>query len=420
MSAERSSRRRDLVLALVLTLLAAAARLPRLGTPSEEFFDEVYHAKTARQFIEHETPVEWVHPPTAKILIGLGIRAFGYEPWAWRLAPALAGIAVAPVFFLLARQVLSRRAAFLASILLLCDGVYLVQSRTAMTNIFAILFQLTAVLVAVRTFREERLSAVWMAGLGLALGLALSTRWTSLWTWGFLGLVLVAFRRERVFRPREITLAVLSFAVLPLAVYVGSYAVVPDWSGHIHKGGAAALWELQKGIWGYHATLDAQHPYFSKWTTWPWLIRPTWYYFQDTAGAVRGIFAVGNPAVWWLSVPMSLWALVSGVIRKDRSLIFAGAGFFCMYLPWGISPRTLNYSHYLLEAIPYACLAIGAALAALWDDTRFSTVARTYVVVVAGLFVLFFPMLTALPVPSEWFSHGFAGIRPWTWFPSWI
>jgi dolichyl-phosphate-mannose-protein mannosyltransferase len=414
-----AARRRDLLIALVLTLVAALTRLPRLGVPGEEFFDEVYHAKTAQQYIEGVVPLEWVHPPMAKILIGVGVRLFGYEPWAWRLLPALAGIAVAPVFFLLARQFLSQRAALLASVLLLADGVYLVQSRTAMTNIFAILFQLGSVLIGVRAAKEEPLPARSMIGLGAVLGLALATRWTSLWAWGFVGLVLLVVRRKRFFRWRELALAALAFVVLPVAIYVGSYYAIPDWSGHIHKAGLATLWHLQKDIWNYHAHLNATHPYFSNWQTWPWLYRPTWYYYKDIDGWVYGIFAVGNPAVWWLSVPISAWAFVTGLWKRNAALLFAGAGFFCMYLPWGISPRTLNYSHYLLEAIPYACLALGAALDFLWDG-RLRAVARGYVVLVVALFLLFFPILTAVPIPTTWFQARFLGVGAWTWFVRWI
>lgn len=414
------SRRLDLLIVLVLTLVAAATRLPRLGFPAEEYFDEVYHAKTARQLIVAEPPIEWVHPPMAKILISLGIRAFGYEPWAWRLLPALAGIAVAPLFYGLARQFLSQRGAFLASVLLLSDGVYLVQSRIAMTNIFATLFQMGAVLLGVRAARQTKLSAAAMSALGLALGLALATRWTSLWAWGFVGLVMLVARRQHLFRLRELALSMLAFVILPVAVYIGSYMLIPDWSPHIHKGGLDKLWELQKAVWGYHANLDATHPYFSKWWTWPWLYRPTWYHFQDLGGRVYGIFAVGNPAIWWISVPVSVWALASGLLRRDAARAFAGAGFFCMYLPWGISPRTLNYSHYLFEAIPYACLSIAAILDRLWDQPSTRAAARTYVGLVVAIFVLFFPMLTGLPVPSSWFGARLLGVGPWTWFPSWI
>lgn len=455
--------RRDLVIALLLALVAAALRLPRLGFPPEEVFDEVYHAKTAQQYLRGQPPTEWVHPPTAKLLIAIGVWAFGYESWAWRLLPALAGIALAPVFFLLARRVLpSERAALFASFLLLCDGVYLVQSRVAMTNIFAVLFQVTAALFIVRAGAKERLPVLDMVGAGIFLGLALSTRWTSLWAASFLGVTYLLLRGRRLLDWREWALIVLAFALLPAQLYVLSY--VP-WMRQGHSLGDMVF--MQGAIWRYHATLNATHPYFSKWYTWPWLVRPTWYYFTNQGGFVRGMVAIGNPALWWASVPVSLWAIVAGVRARrselvlaglacaaaggasfvlggaffflgvalilislpclvvaglgvrDRVLLFTGLGFFALYLPWGISPRTLNYSHYLFEAIPYACLSLGLLLDRAWNGSA-RPLAVAYVALVLALFLLFFPFLTAVAVPADWFNRPFVfGIRPWTWFRSW-
>lgn len=424
--------KRDLVLALLLALVAAAFRLPNLGSPPEEYFDEVYHAKTALQYLRGEPPVEWVHPPTAKLLIAGFVWLFSYQPWAWRAAPVLAGIALAPVFFLLARQVLAtERAALLASGLLLADGVYLVQSRIAMTNIFAVLFQLGAALFILRSVRPERMRGWDMAAAGVFLGLAVSTRWTSLWALGFLGLVVLAVRRRRLFRLREFALVALAFLVLPAFVYFDSYIpLMQQWrqgyAGDL-RGMEAVLHILkqllttQRDIWHYHATLNAPHPYFSKWYTWPWLYRPTWYYFTNREGLVRGIFAIGNPALWWVSVPVTLWTLVAGLAHREPQRIFAGAGFCLLYLPWGISPRALNYGHYLFEAIPYACLSLGMILDRFWDG-RWAPLARGYVGAAWILFLYFYPMLAAVPVPAAWFlaRDRLLGIGLWTWFPTWI
>jgi len=408
--------RRDLAIALLFTLAAAAFRLPQLGTPGEEVFDEVYHAKTALQYLNREPPTEWVHPPTAKLLIAVGVWLFGYEPWAWRLPPALAGIALTPVFYLLARRALEReRAAVLATVLLLCDGVYLVQSRIAMTNIFAVLFQVSAALFILRAALRPRLSAPDMLAAGLFIGLALSTRWTSLWAAGYLGLVLLAVRRLRLIKPRELSLTLLAFVVLPVGIYVLSYW---PWMAQGHS--IKDLAPLQKAIWRYHADLRATHPYFSKWYTWPLLYRPTWYYFKQTGETIRGIVAIGNPALWWASVPVTLWALVTGARERDPRRLFAGLGFCALYLPWGLSPRTLNYSHYLFEAIPYACLSLGELLDRAWDG-RWSPLARGYVALAVFLFFFFLPFLIALPVPARWYFHDLGGgVRPWTWFPKWV
>jgi dolichyl-phosphate-mannose--protein O-mannosyl transferase len=410
---------RTLRIALLLALAAAAFRLPGLSYPAEEYFDEVYHAKTALQYLRGESPTEWVHPPTAKLLIAVPVWLFGYAPWSWRLAPAMAGILLAPVFFLLARRVLaSERAALFAATLLLLDGVYLVQSRIAMTNVFAVLFQLLAALLLLRAATAERLRLRDVSGFGLALGLALSTRWTSLFAWGFLGLVYLSLRRARAWRPRELVLGALAFALVPAAVYLLSY--VP-WMAQAHPRGLAA-WGARVGdvlreqarIWEYHANLNATHTYFSPWWTWPWLYRPTWYFWYSGESYVRGIVALGNPALWWASVPVSLWALATGIRWRDPRLVFCGAGFFLLYLPWGLSPRTLNFSHYLFEAIPYACLTLGALVDRRWDRGQ-ALLARGYVVLVAALFLLFLPLLTAIPLPSSLWSSGL-----WTWFRSWV
>jgi dolichyl-phosphate-mannose--protein O-mannosyl transferase len=284
-----------------------------------------------------------------------------------------------------------------------------------------------------------------MAALGVALGLALSTRWTSLFAWGFLGLVFLALRGTRLSRERvsglarsrgllergdaerfggllwrELALAGLAFALVPAAVYLLSY--VP-WMRQGHT-----PWEvvtLQKAIWRYHADLSATHNYFSRWWTWPgvlpWLWRPTWYFWWSGEGWVRGIVALGNPAVWWASVPVSIWAVVTGVRWRDPRRVFTGAGFFLLYLPWALSPRTLNFSHYLFEAIPYACLTLGIVLDRAWDG-RYPLLPRGYVVLAATLFVLFLPFLTALPVPMRLWGFRFPlfGGGIWTWFPTWV
>jgi dolichyl-phosphate-mannose--protein O-mannosyl transferase len=414
--------RRDLALALLLALAAAVFRLPRLGYPPEEVFDEVYHAKTALQYLKGEEPTEWVHPPMAKLLIAVGVATFGYDSWSWRIMVALAGIALAPVFFLLARQTLEHeRAAVLASVLLLCDGVYLVQSRIAMTNIFAVLFQLLSALLVVRAARAAQLPVGGMLWAGVALGLAVSTRWTSLWALGFLGLVLLALRGWRLFRPRELALTVAAFLLVPAAIYAASYLPLvhlrpglPPWRTW------AELWDLQKEVWNYHAHLNAEHPYFSAWWTWPWLYRPTWYHFRQVENTIYGIVAIGNPALWWVSVPVSLWALVTGLRARSFARLFAGAGFFALYLPWGVSPRTLNYNHYLFEAIPYACLSLGVLLDAHWNG-RWRWAARAYLGLVVALFFFFYPFLTAMPVPARWYYYDLGrGVRPWTWFPKWV
>jgi dolichyl-phosphate-mannose--protein O-mannosyl transferase len=316
--------------------------------------------------------------------------------------PAGAGIALAPVFFLLARRLLAtHRAAVLASVLLLTDGVYLVHSRVAMTNVFAVLFQSAAALWVLRAIARERLRLADALVAGSLFGLAASTRWTSLWTIALLALATAFVRGRRLLRLREGALVLLAGLVVPGAVYLASYA---PWMGQ-----GLALTEAlrqQRAIWRYHADLKAEHPYTSPWYTWPWLYRPTWYFHErDAEGrTARGIIALGSPPVWFASVPVAIWALVVGVRRREPRLLLAGLGFCAMYLPWAWSPRTLNFSHYFFEAVPWACVSLGAFLDELWDG-RWGQAARGFMLLAGQLFVVSFPLLTAFPVPAS-FTDG--------------
>ena len=211
-----------------------------------------------------------------------------------------------------------------------------------------------------------------------------------------------------------------AFAAIPVTLYVLSYVPwmrqVDPWHTRLLE-----LPEHTRAVWRYHAGLRAEHPYFSSWYTWPWLYRPTWYYFHQTTEApvtVRGIVALGNPWLWWASVPVTVWALVTGLRARDPRRIFSGLGFACLYLPWGVSPRTLNYGHYLFVAIPYACLSLGMLLDRYWDSRR--GLARGYLALVVVTFLFFYPFLAALPVPASWYYYDLHGVRPWTWFKTWV
>ena len=47
--------------------------------------------------------------------------------------------------------------------------------------------------------------------------------------------------------------------------------------------------------------------------------------------------------------------------------------------------------------------------------------ARGYVVLVVVMLLFFLLFLVALPVPVDWYYYVFRfGVRPWTWFPTWV
>ena len=76
--------RLDVTVALLLLLAALTLRGWRVEEPYDMYFDEVYHARTATEFLQHwrydEPPTqiyEYTHPHLAKYLMAVGIVLFG-------------------------------------------------------------------------------------------------------------------------------------------------------------------------------------------------------------------------------------------------------------------------------------------------------------------------------------------------------
>ena len=123
-------------------------------------------------------------------------------------------------------------------------------------------------------------------------------------------------------------------------------------------------------MWRHHRMTRAAHPFESPWYSWPWLYRPPLYYYERTGppeDSVVVLMAVGNPAIWWASVPAVLAVLALGIRRRDPRLLFCAGGFAATYLLWAIPLRGLLFAHYFLNAMPYACLSLGFLLSRLWD-----------------------------------------------------
>ena len=89
----------------------------------------------ARHYIRAE-PFLDPHPPLAKLVIAAGILLFGDHPWSWRIGNALLGILLVALTYMLGRRMFaSRLAGALAASFVICDGMFLVDSRVAVIDI---------------------------------------------------------------------------------------------------------------------------------------------------------------------------------------------------------------------------------------------------------------------------------------------
>ena len=200
------------------------------------------------------------------------------------------------MMYLLARRLWPNRLFAIAAATLACfDGMFFIQSRIGMIDIFPIFFILLAYflyLVHIQS-RTARGSLVSLVALGVVLGIGIAAKWIVLaafasivflmvvrairrnvdvnigppgapfWSWG---------RGDNPAIPRGLhwgvylAVAAVALIAIPVAIYVASW--YPFFArGQFHN--MADLITYQQQSYIYHATLKATHPYGSPWWSWP-------------------------------------------------------------------------------------------------------------------------------------------------------
>lgn len=221
---------------IAVALLALFLRLWRLGSPRSFAFDETYYAKDAWSMLQvgyardtpdgandlilhgtltgpdvfKDTPSMVVHPDLGKWMIALGERAFGMEPFGWRISAAVFGALTVLVMCRLARRLTgSTLLGCIAGLLLCFDGIHLVLSRLALLDVFLAFWLVcaTACLVADRDWFRHRLAdrmtssgfgpvllfRPWLLGAGICFGLAAGVKWTAVYPLAAFGILVFAW-----------------------------------------------------------------------------------------------------------------------------------------------------------------------------------------------------------------------------------
>lgn len=434
--------------ALTPTILpsGAAALFDEAGTlparPSQlnsMYFDEIYHGRTGYETL-HGLPIyETTHPPLGKDIIAIGIALFGMNPFGWRIMGTLFGIAMVPVFYLLARRLLKRTwlAAGVTSLFAL-DFMRYTQSRIATIDVYVVFFVLLGAYFMVWFCQSfipgGRHGALVPAALGgVAFGLGCASKWTGVYAGAGLAIVYFAalllrhkalaaqpgttLEKRETYR-QDLSFALLAglgfYVVVPLVVYVLSYlplVLAPD-NGFT----LASILPAQQSMYSYHSQLTSTHPFESKWYTWPLLLRPVWYYMGSRLpdGIVASIAVLGNPVVFWggaLAVVVQLLQTLRG--KAKPAVWFVLALWGAQYLPWVLITRATFLYHYF-AAMPFALLALGLLLGSLAEHHPRAAKVTTGILigVAAVLLVFFFPVLSGLPIPAAYA----AALK---WLPGW-
>ena len=423
---------------LVLGAAALALYLHRLATPPGYVFDEVFHAYTAGEYAAGNPDAigfgtqpprpgvgyTWNHPPLGLWCLAAGVKLFGNTPFGWRVAAALfGGLGVALTYLLAWRLTRQRGVAALAASLLLLDGLWLVQSRTAMLDVFGAVFVLAAMLALLAYLRapEERVQAP-LAFTGVFLGLAIATKWSGAFPAGAAALVVagrvlgIVRRRARggpeaaaaraAWRAHAVVVPI-ALLLVPALVYLATY--LPYFNcGHSFTEFLDQQWRM----WSFHAHLETTHAYQSRWWQWPLALRPVWYAVDRLPATISTTYANGNPLLFWAFQPALGWVLGHLARKRDPGAAVLAVGFLGSWLPWMLVSRSAFVYHFL-PAVPFGAIAVAwvTGRVAAYGGLR-RAVAWAFIALVAAMFVFFYPIWSSQPL-------SYAAFEARIWFPGW-
>ena len=390
------------------------------------YFDEIYFARSAYEYIHGIPTVEWVHPPLGKLIMAIPVLLFGMSTFAYRLMGNIAGILMIPVIYSLAKNIFkNRKWAILAGLLMMFDCFHFAQTRMGTVDSFLVLFIMLSALFMYKYIVLEndaklktKLGNLFLSGL--FIGCAIATKWTGLYAGLALAIVFFAnmiYRNVGKHKEKDkdlgkIILACFVFFVgIPLLIYVLSYLLFPVvYPGKVE--GISGLIKQTQDMYTYHSTLEATHPFTSEWYTWPAMIKPVWYYVGYFGGDMKGtIVGIGNPAIWWFGIIASIFVLIMALLRRKREDWFILVFILATWLPYVFIGRIMFMYHYF-PTLPFIMLAIVALIKFITEKIRNNSVYLFYVGVVILLFTYFYPVISGM-ITSDKYIETIRWLSTW-------
>lgn len=382
------------------------------------YFDEIYHARTAYEFVHHLIPYETTHPPLGKVLISLGIYLFGMTPFGWRFVGTLLGCAMLPLFYLLCKRLFHRtRAAVFGCGLFALDFMHFSQTRIATIDTYALFFILLMTLFMVEYLQTHSYRSLALCGISFGLGAA--SKWTCIYAGAglavlfFADLIIAWLHSNQPFYKtavRRCLWCVIFFIAVPVLIYALSYLPWTKCDGQSWQ----TVWNNQFDMYNYHSKLEAEHPYSSPWYEWLVMVKPMVFYRQQTmSGGISTLASFGNPLIWWGGLIALLATAVIGIRRKDKISWQIICSYLAQLLPWVFVSRIVFIYHYF-NCTPFLILSLVYVYLALLDKyPNIKKVMWAYLGGAAVLFVMFYPVLSGQNASISY-------VQNWLcWFPQW-
>lgn len=446
---------------ILLFWLSCMVHFWRISYPNSIVFDEVTFGKFLNAYAKGEYYFD-LHPPLGKLLfyavasIGRINTGFSYDKigtiytdstYVWLRSLTALGGTVIPIFSALVLRGLgfSRWVAVIAALLIIFENALIVISRTFIFDVFILTFGFASLAFGIWFHRTHKKYLGWISWiLGAA---AFSIKWTGL---SFLGVLTLwelhsAFKTKKYWNSsRRLFFGWMSAFSFYFIIFLIHFKFTPysgmgnDFMSAEFQSGLKGnqyyaklnikslnyfekFLELNKMMLAYQKTMNQGHPYSSSWYSWPFLVRPIYFWGNTESLLKERIYLLGNPILWW-SVSLSLIFFILANLRNAKAWIseeISGSKSreFCLlilftinFIPFIFIGRIMFIYHYLVAlVVGLMILAVGLEKIALLRP-------RLVWIFLGICFISFYyfsPLTYALPLSDLEYEYRL-------WLPSWL
>jgi dolichyl-phosphate-mannose--protein O-mannosyl transferase len=363
------------VLIAAMLVLGVWLRVHAFGYPEVFMFDEHHFVENARNYLNNKA--DWNdHPPLGKLIIAQSIELLGDSSVGWRIPSLIFGfLTIACGGLASSRLFRSAGAGWLAAAFLSVDGFLIAYSRAALLDGF--LAAGLAITLLISTFAVNAWAAM---AAGALLGFSASIKFSGI---AVALPIVTAALFAKVPRRKLVTMGAL-FCVTAALCYLAQYS----------RGLTLALksatpvdvvQDTQRLIEHHAGLTDMKNPWTSGWITWAIPTRPAMLSYARNLGEVRVLSGLGNLALWWPGVLVTIASIVTilarGVVSiaspidetsasesssvdtfvqaEGRAVLVLLAGCLGFIAPWVMSHRDSYIYHFLPAYVAIIMLLSG-------------------------------------------------------------
>lgn len=413
---------------MLLFGIGLVIRLINLDVIDQEVFDEVHYIKFAESYLSGLT-VNDGHPPLGKYLIMLGIIILGHNFWGYRIFTALFGALITLQIIGLSWNISKdKTTALISGTLFVSSGIFIVDSRFALTNIFLVSTGLSSLIFyisGINSTEQNRHKLIKFICSGCLLGASAAVKWSGLGYWlTILVLTIIGLISKRVYKDKTgnlsklINISKIEIFLLLIVAPVLFYILV--WIPHIILNPIESFsglpnldyflycfWEFQKNIVRINTSsnvLDHSHPYISPPLCWIFLARPVGFFFKQVDSLFIVVQELGNPILWWSSTASVVMLIVRLLYQLSLPRVIIIVGFLSNYLPWFLVKRDLFVYHYM-PSLLFALLSLSLIISETVADRKWQSylVVTLLVSTIIASMIFFMPIWLGLPLTPEQF-----------------